>query len=69
MTSKPITGSINIQMSDAFVNPPKASDAYLGVARELMPGILYLRNGGPGTAGALALAAAHALECTLKAYV
>lgn len=65
---EPITGTISITLQDFVIAPPAPPHTYFGVAQSLMPGVKALAAASPLPAPALALIAAHVLECLLKAY-
>lgn len=59
--------SINIE--DLQVMPAAPPHTYLGVARSMIRGVRVLADVSATSGLALALVAAHVLECTLKAYL
>jgi len=64
-----ITGTMSVTLQDVTVVPPAPPHTYFGVAQSLMPGVKVLAAASPSPALALALVAAHVLECLLKAYL
>ena len=66
---QPITGTACITEQPDFIAPAAPPHTYFGVAQSLMPGVKVLAGASPSPALALALVAAHVLECLLKAYL
>lgn len=66
---KPITGKASINLEPVTIAPAAPPHTYFGVAQGLMPGVKVLAAASPTPALALALVAAHVLECLLKAYI
>ena len=66
---KPITGKSSINLQPITIAPAAPPDTYFGVAVGMMPGVKVLAAASPPPALALALVAAHVLECLLKAYL
>lgn len=66
---KPITGTASITNQPDMVVSPAPPHTYFGVAQSLMPGVRVLAAASPPPAHALALVAAHVVECLLKAYL
>jgi len=66
---EPITGTASITLSPVTIVPAAPPHTYLGVAESMMPGVKVLAAASPFPALALALVAAHVLECLLKAYL
>lgn len=66
---EPITGTISITLQDFVIARPAPPNTYFGVAQSLMPGVKALAVASPLPVLALALVAAHILECLLKAYL
>ncbi|SEO34994.1 hypothetical protein [Nitrosovibrio sp. Nv6] len=66
---KPITGTASITNQPDTVVPPAPPHTYFGVAQSLIPGVKILAAASPPQNYALALVAAHVLECLLKAYL
>ena len=64
-----ITGVGNLVASAARMQPAAPPRTYLGVAYGMLPGVKALAVANPTAPLALCLVAAHALECTLKAYL
>lgn len=56
-------------LDDIAIAPAAPPFTYLGVAQSMIVGVKVLANASPTPALALALVAAHVLECTLKAYL
>lgn len=51
------------------ISPARPPHTYFGVAQNMLPGVKALAMTSPLPALALALVAAHTLECLLKAYL
>ncbi|WP_375738289.1 hypothetical protein [Pseudomonas boanensis] len=66
---EPITGSSNVTLDPVRNAPATPPHTYLGVAESMIPGVKVLADAPPACAPALALVAAHVLECLLKAYL
>jgi hypothetical protein len=66
---KPITGTASITLEPVRTLPAAPPHTYLGVAQSMMPGVTALGAASPPSPLALALVAAHVLECLLKAYL
>ena len=66
---EPITGTASIALQPVTIEPAALSHTYFGVAQSMMPGVKVLAAASPTSALALALVAAHVLECLLKAYL
>ena len=66
---KPITGTGSLTAQAASIAPAAPPHTYFGVAQSVMPGVKVLAAASPSPALALALVAAHVLECLLKAYL
>jgi len=66
---KPITATASITLQPVTIAPAAPPHTYLGVAESLMPGVKALATTSHPAALALALVAAHVLECLLKAYL
>lgn len=65
-----IVGTINQVQQPQNSAPPAPPFTYLGVAQGMMPGVKALANTSPRVPVlALALLAAHVLECLLKAFI
>jgi hypothetical protein len=64
-----ITGSANIHEGSDVIGPAAPPYTYLGVARQLAPGVALLAQAGAPLAIPLCLLAAHEAECLLKAYL
>lgn len=56
-------------MPSLTISPARPPHTYLGVAENMLPGVKALAMASPVPALALALVAAHVLECALKAYL
>lgn len=65
----PIIGTASITLGDAVIAPAAPPYTYFGVAESMLPGVKALANARQPCALALALVAAHVLECLLKAYL
>ncbi|WP_299982713.1 hypothetical protein [Desulfobacula sp.] len=63
------SGSINGSLPPLRMVPPSQLDAYIIVARDLLQGVEALSNINTINHRACSLIAAHALECTLKAFL
>ncbi len=64
------TGSATIlEAPDTSFPPPGPTDSYLGVAGHLLPDVSVLAKAVPPSGIGLPMLCAHALECTLKAYL
>jgi hypothetical protein len=66
---EPITGTASITFQSMTIAPAAPPHTYFGVAQSMMPGVKVLAVASPPPALALALVAAHVLECLLKAYL
>lgn len=66
---EPITGTVSVTEQSDTIAPPAPPHTYFGVAESLLPGVKVLAGASPSPALALALVAAHVLECLLKAYL
>jgi hypothetical protein len=66
---EPITGIASITLQSATIAPAGPPHTYFGVAQSMMSGVKVLATASPPPALALALVAAHCLECVLKAYL
>lgn len=66
---EPITGAASIALQPVTIAPAAPPHTYFGVAQSMMPGVKVLATASPPPALALALVAAHVLECMLKAYL
>jgi hypothetical protein len=66
---EPITGTASITLQPVTIAPAVPPHTYLGVAQSMMSGVKVLAAASPPSALALALVAAHVLECLLKAYL
>jgi len=71
MTKKPqsITGSAAIMLPGIATVHPGPPHSYIGVAQQLCEGITVLAAAEHPPSVALAMLAAHALECSLRAYL
>ena len=56
-------------LDDMTIAPAAPPYTYLGIAQAMIGGVRVLASASPTFALALALVAAHVLECTLKAYL
>lgn len=61
--------SFSLRFPDVRLLPPAPPYTYLGVAHNMIAGVRVLADATPTPNLALALVAAHVLECTLKAYL
>jgi hypothetical protein len=68
MTSLEIT-NFSIDLGASRIVPPAPPYTFLGVAHSMIKGVRTLADASPTSALALALVAAHVLECVLKAYL
>jgi len=66
---EPTTATGSITLQPVTTSPPRPPHTYFGVAQSMMPGVKILAAASPPCALALALVAAHVLECLLKAYL
>ena len=66
---EPITGTASITLQPVTIAPAAPPHTYFGVAQSMMAGVKVLAAASPPPALALALVAAHVLECLLKAYL
>jgi hypothetical protein len=66
---EPITGTASITLQPMTIAPAAPPHTYFGVAQSMMLGVKVLAAASPPPALALALVAAHVLECLLKAYL
>jgi len=66
---EPITGTASITLQPVTIAAAAPPHTYFGVAQSMMPGVKVLAAASPPPALALALVAAHVLECLLKAYL
>ncbi len=66
---KPIVGRLSVTNQPDIVVPAGPPQTYFGVAQNLMPGVRVLAAETQPPIYALALLAAHALECILKVYL
>ena len=66
---EPITGTASITLQPVTIAPAAPPFTYFGVAQTMIPGVKVLAAASPLPALALALVAAHVLECLLKAYL
>jgi len=66
---EPITGTGSLRSQPATIAPAAPPHTYFGVAQSMMPGVKVLAAASPPSPLALALVAAHVLECLLKAYL
>jgi HEPN domain-containing protein len=66
---KPITGKLSITLEPFTTAKPAPPHTYFGVAQGMMPGVKILAEASQPCALALALVAAHVVECLLKAYL
>lgn len=64
-----IIGTGSLQSQAATIGAATTPHTYLGVARNMMVGVRVLAAALPPPASALALVAAHVLECLLKAFL
>jgi hypothetical protein len=64
-----ITGNMSATLGPLTIAPAAPPHTYFGVAQSILPGIRALAVTNPPHAIPLALLAAHALECILKAYL
>jgi hypothetical protein len=69
MSGAPTTGKLSATLGAVTIAPPAPPHTYLGVARGMMPGVHALAVRPLVSPLALALVAAHVLECVLKAYL
>jgi hypothetical protein len=65
----PITGTGSLTSQSATIASAAPPHTYFGVAQSMMPGVKVLAVASPPSPLALALVAAHILECLLKAYL
>jgi len=66
---KSVTGTLSTVLGPVGIKPAGPPETYLGVAQSMMPGVTILAAASPGAPLALALVAAHVLECALKAFL
>jgi hypothetical protein len=66
---EPNTGYSSLTLPLLAIAPAAPPYTYFGVAQSMMPGVKVLAATSPPPALALALVAAHVLECLLKAYL
>lgn len=64
-----VTGTVSFTFELGMFAKPAPPYTYLGVAQSMMHGVKVLATSTPLPALALALVAAHVLECLLKAYL
>jgi hypothetical protein len=64
-----ITATASIKLDGLTIVAPRPPHSYIAAGENLMPGVAVLAAAAPTTSGALALVAAHVLECVLKAYL
>lgn len=69
MTNIQIITNFSIDLEGLRVVPPAPPQTYLGIAHSMIKGARVLADASPPSLLALALIAAHVLECTLKAYL
>ena len=65
---RPITASANIVEEDDVIVPAGPPQTYLGIAHNMLEGVVVLSKAAPHSL-ALPFVAAHVLECLLKAYL
>ena len=68
-SSGPIIGKVFATLGPVTIAPAGPPHTYFGVARGMMPGVHALSAAPLVSSLALALVAAHVLECLLKAYL
>jgi len=68
MTNIEIT-NFSIDLGSLRIAPPAPPQTYLGAAHSMIKGVRALADASPTPLLALALVAAHVLECSLKAYL
>lgn len=66
---KPITGTLDVTLASDTMAPAEPPHTYFGIARSMLPGAQLLAASTPPPAIPLTLICAHALECTLKAFL
>ncbi len=66
---EPIRGTASIKLDPVTIAPASPPHTYFGVAESMMSGVNALAAASPPSLLALALVAAHVLECLLKAYL
>jgi hypothetical protein len=69
LVSEPIMGHAAILEGADAVNAPGPPDTYVGIAAHLLPDVQFLARASPPSGIGLPMLCAHALECTLKAYL
>jgi hypothetical protein len=69
METTAVSASVDINLEPAALEPASPPRTLFGVAESMMPGVKVLAKASPPCSSALALLAAHVLECLLKAYL